>query len=341
MFSFIFFSTILIVLYYIHFNNKLRANITLLCHRNNHYTNYFTPPSYLDTVIFTMLVNIPFSVSKYFFLSLIKVKYKGLIVVLTNNMTEKFSNMKLNIHFIEITDYYPFYPIKHHTYSIPYTFINNTVPYFITSLPIFYIRNVVRYFIFYMWLEYYGSKFKYYIFSDLRDVIFQKHPFGWNLCKGVILTEESNLTSLLTISPQFNIQYFKNRSIMNHTVLNGGLLYGSYKELTYFLQVYTNLYKKFGFAGNDQSILNYIYYVVTPKKFNFSVIVQKEGTGYSRCLGSFLDMTNIIPFDKTGLIINKDKTYPSVIHQYSLGLKKGSVKRKMMFKAYIYNLIKL
>lgn len=326
-----------IFLYY--YNNQyIRTNY--LCNNKVYYTNHVEIPPPTDTVLFTMLINIPLSWSKYYFLSLIKVKYKGLIVILTDNKTQKFYNTKLHIHYIELTDYYPFYPLKHNKYPISPTYINYTIPYFITNLPVFYIRNVVRYFIFYMWLKEYGSKYKYFIFSDLRDVAFQKHPFQWNICKGVILTEETNLTSLLTISPQFNIQYFKNRSRMNHTVLNGGLIYGTYNELTQFLQYYTKLYRKFGFAGNDQSLLNYIYYEIKPKSFIFPVIVQKEATGYSRCLASFLDMTNIIPFDKTGLIVNNDgKTYPTVLHQYTSGFYSGTNERKKMFEVFRSNLI--
>lgn len=287
----------------------------------------------LKTLIFTLIINIKEEEYKVFFNSLEKVKYKSNVVIITDKESKIWNSSHFSIDYITLENTYPYYPYNHPLYPIPKEILKKYIPNYFMKMKKMYFYNILRYLVFSLFLKFYGISYEYCLLTDARDVIFQKHPFKWSICPGVYLVEEAKINTLKRVYPKFNKQYFKNKTELNRYVINGGLIIGSSKEITMFFDDLTRLYIQYGFAGNDQSFLNYFFYILHP--FKYPIILNEDFSGYAKCIGQDLANSNNDLIDDSGYIVNKDGSIPSIIHQYNAGIYSKNKKRRNKYLKYL------
>lgn len=307
------------------YNNPKSCNLSIYYNLNS------TKSS--KTLIFTLIINIKENDYKNFFKSLEKVQYNSNILIITDKISKIWNSSHFNINYIVLEKSYPYYPYNHPIYPIKIEILKKYIPNYFMKMRKLYFYNIVRYLIFSIFLKFYGINYEYFLLTDARDVIFQTHPFKWSICPGVYLVEEAKIRTLKNIYPKFNRQYFKNKTELNRYVINGGIIFGSSKEITMFFCNLTRLYIKYGFAGNDQSFLNYFYYILHP--FNYPVILNEDFSGYAKCIAQDLANSNNDLIDDSGYIINKDGSIPAVIHQYNVGIDSKNKIRRIKYKKYL------
>lgn len=306
------------------------------------FDNYRVVPNRDDTQTAVIGFSICYNASyiTVYLLSLLHTGYNGSVILFYDHYDEMYQKYPSNFYFLPMSKSYPYYPINEDKYYIPYDHLVNSIPHLNEEYGYFW--HTIRFFILNTFLNHYGKLFTYIHFSDVRDVFFQINPFHWNYPEEcVFLFEES---SRLTIEKN---KYAKEwisvlsppYSIYNNTNINSGNIFGSYNELSMFLNDYTEYLSNVSYntlkSTTEQGVLNVFYYL--HPHFNYSVYFSHNERGMVRNFG--LDISSgVIDNDilnEANLIVNNDGTIPCIVHQYFDLLRNGSLKRRNQFNMLI------
>lgn len=175
-----------------------------------------------------------------------------------------------------------------------------------------------------LWRNYLHEKreqFDNVLLTDCRDVIFQKHPFDWDLDNKVHFFQESEKVKIKEC--RFNGPWIKTAfgekmltEIGDHPISCAGVTLGTtdavldyLDKMTEYLTIPEKCHKDGG-SGLDQGVHNMLVYKGKIKHFKLH---QNE-------LGPVLTMGQMDEEDflenESGCLINKDKSIPHILHQY-------------------------
>lgn len=173
----------------------------------------------------------------------------------------------------------------------------------------------------------------------MEDVIFQKNPFHWNFRNGIYLVEESKVKSLKEATFEWMKIYTNNENILKRRVINGGIIFGTSKEMKQFLEEFLNGYKNEKKRGNDQAYLNYFYY--SKQKFNYPLYICQNNKCFCKCLSQDIRFTTKIIINETDMTVyNNDGSIPAMVHQYTYAMKKRTYHNRTLFYKYSKSLCK-
>lgn len=334
----LFLLVIIIILYYIKLENNNYAPKIGMSYipKNNHFKYFNINQSSYEFNI--AIVSSFFNYHNNNIISFIKcldnVKFKGHIVIFTNNILfHNFSNPI--IHQIIINDLHPYYSLKNIEFPIDLNILYKSIPKNCNW-------NIRRYYLYNIWLTYYHFLFSFFYFCDGRDVIFQLNPSKWNFGKGVHLTLQSDKVSIK--ESNVNIIWtkkFKMRdSIFQQYVINGGTIFGSSTEITSFISQMIYMLEYLNLTcNNDQGTLIYYYY--SHPTFSYPVYLDKQGYGYSltlcdlRCDIYFIEYCNYKISINESKIKNLDGTIPIILH----GIERWKNTKNKTRKKEYYNYI--
>lgn len=290
--------------------------------------------NYDKEVIFGLISQLSVAKTQYFFKSLEKVKYKGKIIIFVDKKQNIKYYKNLKIDYLLFSKRYPYYPVNNKKYHINLSFINSIYPYFNESIKHIHFLWIIRYYLIYSYISFYGSDKDSYLLSDIRDVIFQKNPFNWKFNKGIYLVEESKLKSLKEVSFEWMKLYTINDTILKQKVINGGIMFGTHKEIKSFLKEFLKGYYKEGKNGVDQAYLNYFIY--TKSIFHYPLYICESNKCFCKCLiQEIMFSKELIINERDMMIYNTDHSVPCLIHQYTQIYKTNSTYRINLFQSYI------
>jgi hypothetical protein len=248
-----------------------------------------------------------FAQIKPFIVTLKKSGFKGdLCLFISQADTDLLNNVKqLDVKLIPFTTEYPFNEdLLDSNELLPDQFSNGVSVKFL------------RYILYYLFLKKYGDDYSNVLISDIKDVIFQRDPFefqiGDHLC---CFLEEAGYT--LVTSP-FNsgriLTHFGKEvldEIGNNQPSCSGTIIGSIPAMIAYLEQMINVISTLDCqGGGDQGVHNYLIY--TKKVPNLRLISNE--TGPVLTIGSKIGRQ--IRFNKYGLVINDKGEIYNIIHQY-------------------------
>jgi hypothetical protein len=199
-------------------------------------------------------------------------------------------------------------------------------------------RNVARYRIAARFLNVYCIRFPLYyvhlaqnagryanvLISDVRDVIFQRDPFDFDLGDEVCVFLEDDRDRIRDC--RFNTNWLKLgfgdgavEEVGDNLVSCSGVTLGSYRAMMHYLEVMNEhlLRLKSHPNGMDQGVHNYVLYKERLK----GVRVFANGRGPVLTMGKTTDRPT--RFDERGRVLNDDGTVPGVLHQYDRHVELG------------------
>lgn len=318
----------LFILYISIYNNN---NKHLLLYFN--YNNMILRDKYMNNLIISFALHYNFSQIKRFILSLKRTEYKGNIILFTFTISNRYKQLLLlyNISVIELYNSYPYYPHNHSIYPIAKKCI-------MKYLYIFKGKSFVtyRYFIYNLFIRYYGWYFNFILLTDIRDVIFQLNPFEWNIKRGVYLVEEHPNRKIGNDKSNYLYvkQYKPREELYNSTIINGGVMYGSYPELLFFL---TDLLKHiclFNCNANDQGGIN--SFIRSTHLFTYPLYIFNSSHTPVKTLALWLFDSSKCCIPYNNIIQNKDSSIPHIIHQYDRAIKANYNNKDILNLYYSY-----
>lgn len=268
-----------------------------------------------NTLVIGMALGYEYDKYKYFIMSLRKY-YKGdVILFIDENSSEESISFLRNysIEYINLTKYFPYYSQNNSKYPINSSSI-------LTHIydGDYYIKySTLRIYLISMWLNIYGYKYNYYLSCDVRDIYFQSNPFDWNIGKGVYLVEQTY--NFKMVNSYYDIVWiigYKNAyKYLNNTLINGGTIFGSENEITYFYNKMVNLMLKRFVKTTDQSLFNLMLYLYDFTFLPLYVSVNGFGIAWTLHLEVFFNL-ELYAQPKNNYIYNIDGTIPPIIHSY-------------------------
>lgn len=286
-----------------------------------------------NQIIFGFISKLSTKNTFFFFKSLQNVGYSGRIIIFVDKKENIKYYKKLNIEYLYFNSNFPYYPVNNKKYKTKLSFIKSIYPQFSKSINYYHFIWILRYYLIYTFIIFYGNNNEVYLLSDVRDVIFQQHPFNWKYRKGIYLVEESKLKSLKEASYEWMKIYTRNEEILQKRVINGGIIFGTSKEMKEFLSEYLDGYKNEGKNGVDQAFLNYFFY--TRNYFDYPIYICESNKCFCKCIIQEIRFTDMLIINKTDMkIYNADGSTPALIHQYTNVNKFGSLYRKELFQNF-------
>ena len=173
-----------------------------------------------------------------------------------------------------------------------------------------------RFLLFGKYLE--KNRYDYVMIADIRDVIFQKDPFDFEINNKIISFSESKIIPLEL--SEINKNWILNaygEKIYNemkcHPVICAGVTIGNYGSMLRYLNSMIEEIIKItplnGYIlGIDQGLHNYIF------RYSNNNEVKSNFEGPVLTLAS--DSLDQIKFNNDGLLVNKDNSIINVVHQY-------------------------
>jgi hypothetical protein len=182
----------------------------------------------------------------------------------------------------------------------------------------------IRFPLYYVHLARSAGKYANVLISDVRDVIFQRDPFDFDLGDEVCVFLEDGRDRIRDC--RYNTNWLRLgfgdgavEEVGDNLVSCSGVTLGSYRAMMHYLEVMNEhlLRLKSHPNGMDQGVHNYVLY----KQCLKGVRVFANGRGPVLTMGKTADMPT--RFDETGRVLNDDGTVPSVLHQYDRHIKLG------------------
>ena len=182
----------------------------------------------------------------------------------------------------------------------------------------------VRFPLYYVHLARNAGKYANVLISDVRDVIFQRDPFDFDLGDEVCVFLEDGRDRIRDC--RFNTNWLKLGfgdgavdEVGDNLVSCSGVTLGSYRAMMHYLEVMNEhlLRLKSHPNGMDQGVHNYVLYKQRLK----GVRVFPNGRGPVLTMGKTTDMPT--HFDERGRVLNDDGTVPGVLHQYDRHIELG------------------
>lgn len=271
-----------------------------------------------NMLVLSLALNYNFSHITNFILSLKNSKYNGKIIIFTYSISKCYKDLLLsnNIDNIELKHKYPYYPHNDTYYPIAKGKIKKYLYYYKGKSFLTY-----RYFIYKLFIRYYGKYYKYILITDIRDVLFQKNPFEWNIKRGVYLIEEHPKRKIG--SDKSNAMYVKHfkpsKHVYKSTIINGGIIYGSNVEIYFFLEDLLKFICSFHCNANDQGGIN--TFVRSSKYFSYPLYILNASHTPVKTLALWLFDSPKCCLPMNNIILNKDLSVPHIIHQYDRAIK--------------------
>lgn len=300
-------------------------------YRFNYFNFNYIETESINNLIISFALNYSYLYMKYFIKSLKRTKYKGNIIFFTFAISEKLQKLLKNntIEWIALEKEYPFYPFIHKHYPIER---KNVIKYLYNFKGKSFVTY--RYFIIKLFLTYHGKNFNHVLLSDIRDVIFQANPFNWNINNGVYLVEEHPHRRIGDDkSNKMYVKYYKPDSqLYRKTIINGGIIYGSYPAILFFLVEFLDFICSFHCNANDQGGLN--AFVRKKKIFPYPIFLLNSSHTPVRTLALWLFDSSKCCLPINYVILNKDNSLPLIIHQYDRAIK-ANYRNENLSKQYI------
>jgi len=248
-----------------------------------------------------------FEMIKPYIVTLQKSGFKGDLCLFVSRMPkESYKTMqKYGVKLIPFVDHYPYVPkgFLSEELDLKDSFDQISVKY-------------LRYLMYYLFLLKNGENYSKVMLSDVKDIIFQRDPFDFDLNGGLYCFLEDNHSTLKTspfnsgrIRRHFGDQVLK--QIGDHYPSCAGTIFGGVSEVLDYLKNMIELIKTIDpIGGGDQGLHNYLIYSGRLK--NLKLIDNKKGPVFT--VGS--EIKKKIHFNKKGLVINDLGEVVNTIHQY-------------------------
>ena len=182
----------------------------------------------------------------------------------------------------------------------------------------------VRFPLYYVHLAQNAGRYANVLISDVRDVIFQRDPFDFDLGDEVCVFLEDGRDRIRDC--RFNTAWLDLgfgpgavEEVGDNLVSCSGVTLGSYRAMMHYLEVMNEhlMRLKSHPNGMDQGVHNYVLYKERLK----GVRVFANGRGPVLTMGKTTDRPT--PFDERGRVLNDDGTVPGVLHQYDRHIELG------------------
>lgn len=276
-------------------------------YKKNNYAN--------NTLVICMALGYEYDKYKYFVMTLRKY-YRGDVILFIdeNSLEENISFLrKHSIEYINLTKYFPYYSQNNSKYPINSSYILKHI----NDEDYYNKYSTLRIYLISMWLNIYGYKYNYYLSCDVRDIYFQSNPFDWNIGKGVYLVEQTYNFKMFNsyYDIVWIIGYKNSYKYLNNTLINGGTIFGSEKEITYFYNKMVNLMLKRFVKTTDQSLVNLMLYLYDFTFLPLYVSVNGFGFAWTLHLEVFFN-SKLYAQPKNNYIYNIDGSIPPIIHSY-------------------------
>ena len=233
------------------------------------------------------------------------------------------------------------YAILNHLYTSPlntFNTINRLFPWLVTLLSRsnkvskcrlaanFLNVYCVRFPLYYTYLARNKDKYANVMITDVRDVIFQRDPFEFDIEEDLALFLEDGRT-LIKNCP-INSGWLKKgfgepvlRQIGGNPISCSGVTFAKYDAMMLYLEQMVDQLLRLRFHGHgiDQGVHNYILYT---DRLN-GVRVFENGHGPVLTMGRTTDMP--VVFDVNGFVVNDDGSVAHVLHQYDRHIDAGTL----------------
>lgn len=298
--------------------------LNILLNNTNYHLKYFNFSNKTvikfnkNNLILSLALNYNFTQIENFIFSLNKSHYKGKVILFTYTISQVYEQLLsfYNVNVIELNFTYPFYPFNHTLYPISESNVLKCLYYYKGKSFVTY-----RYFIYKLFIKYYGKYYNHILITDIRDVLFQKNPFQWNIERGIYLIEEHPTRNIG--SDKSNImfveKYKPSKLIYKSTIINGGIIYGSYPEISFFLSDFLKYICSFHCNGNDQGGIN--TFIRVTKCFSYPLFVLNSSHTPVKTLALWLFDSPKCCLPINNIILNIDLSTPHIIHQYDRAIK--------------------
>ncbi|HEX6184574.1 MAG TPA: hypothetical protein VFZ44_11880 [Pyrinomonadaceae bacterium] len=175
----------------------------------------------------------------------------------------------------------------------------------------------IRFPLYYVHLARNAGKYANVLISDVRDVIFQRDPFDFDLGDEVCVFLEDPRDRIRDC--RYNTLWLERgfgpgtvEEVGDNLVSCSGVTLGSYRAMMHYLEVMNEHLLRLNSHphGMDQGVHNYVLYKQRLK----GVRVFENGRGPVLTMGKTTDLPT--RFDERGRVLNDDGTVPGVLHQY-------------------------
>ena len=182
----------------------------------------------------------------------------------------------------------------------------------------------IRFPLYYIYLAQHAGEYANVLISDVRDVIFQRDPFDFDLGDEVCVFLEDDRDRIRDC--RYNTNWLKLgfgdgavEEVGDNLVSCSGVTLGSYRAMMHYLEVMNEhlLRLKSHPNGMDQGVHNYVLYKQRLK----GVRVFSNGQAPVLTMGKTTDLPT--RFDEQGRVLNDDGTVPGVLHQYDRHIELG------------------
>jgi hypothetical protein len=187
----------------------------------------------------------------------------------------------------------------------------------------------IRFPLYYIHLARNRGKYANVMITDVRDVIFQRDPFDFDLGDEVCCFLEDPRE--LIRDCEYNTKWLNLgigrgavEEVGDNVVSCSGVTIGSYRAVMHYLEVMNEqmLRLRSHPNGMDQGVHNYVLY----KRQLKGVRLFPNGLGPVLTMGKTTDLET--KFDSEGRVLNDDGTVPAVLHQYDRHIELGKLEMK-------------
>ena len=184
----------------------------------------------------------------------------------------------------------------------------------------------VRYPLYYLYLATRRGQHARVMLSDVRDVIFQKDPFDFELSDGLCFFLEDDRQVIKDC--RYNSEWLRSgygedalRDLGNKVASCSGVTIGGYDAVMQYLELMVDhmLRLKFHPSGMDQGVHNYLLYKREVK--NVRLFHNQLGPVFT--MGKTVDLPTT--FNAEGFVLNKDGSVAHVLHQYDRHIEHGKL----------------
>lgn len=293
-------------------NNKMKLYYNYL-----NYTQLKNTPA-KNPIVLCMATGYHWNKLRYFVVTLRRSKYKDdLVLMLLKWQVVEFRNetIQYNIKVLLLNDKYPYWSSENKEFHLDDEQIE------ICMGPLKFLKKrdwiVTRVYVVSCFIKHFGKDYSHLLTCDVKDIIFQRNPFNWNIGNAVYFTEEyddsyvvenENFHKIWIMNYEYAYQLYCCR------LINAGLIIGSVSELSKFFDKYNSYLTNEKQIKTDQGHLTAMIYA--EKDNNFKIILAKHLKSYGLMLGIACCQNDSLKVKKDGLIHNIDGTIPAIIHQY-------------------------
>jgi hypothetical protein len=182
----------------------------------------------------------------------------------------------------------------------------------------------LRYPLYYLYLARNRDKYANVMLTDVRDVIFQRDPFDFEIADEICFFLEDD-RQVIKDCPH-NSEWLRSgfgddtlRELGDEVVSCAGVTIGSYAAIMEYLELMVDHLLRLKFHHIDQGVHNYLIYKRKLKKFRLF----RNELGPVFTMGKTVDLP--AKFDSQGFVLNKDGSVAHVLHQYDRHIVHGKL----------------